>query len=346
MSSHEYIKAITKTIKPEMRYDFNEDFSLWQEKSRKKLSELLGLPLKKAQEDNFKITERYIRDEMEFIRFEFQSEDDCKVFCCLVKPSERREKLPMVICLQGHSKGMHISLGEQRYDGDLKSIAGGRDFAIRAAKEGMLAIAIEQRYMGTNGSNNGEPSCVPNNNFTHSNEAMASLLIGRCAIGERVWDVKCTIDIAEKYFNNMIDFSKIICLGNSGGGTVTFYSACIDERIGLAVPSCSVCTYEDSIMSMNHCPCNFIPNIRKYFDMSDLCGLVLPRKMIIVCGKDDGIFPLHGVRRTYEEARRMFEHVKKEKNLRLIIGGEGHRFYPDETWPVIHMLTDDDYMNT
>ena len=94
MTSHEYIKAYTKSISPKMRYDFNEDFSLWQERSRKKLSELLGLPLKKAENDNFRIIDHYQRDELEFIRFEFQSEDNCTVACCLVKPIEKKQKLP------------------------------------------------------------------------------------------------------------------------------------------------------------------------------------------------------------------------------------------------------------
>lgn len=338
MTSHEYITEITGKMCPELRYDFKEDFSIWQFRARTKLNELLGLPLQKPKEDHFNISERIMREELEIIRFSFQSEEGYTVPCTLMRKVSLPNGAPLVICLQGHSTGMHISLGEIKHTSDSQCIAGGRDFAVRAAREGMVAIAVEQRYMGTRGSNNGEPSCVPNNNFTHSNEAMSALLIGRTAIGERVWDVQRVIDVAEEHFKKIIDFSNIVCLGNSGGGTVTFYAACLDERIKLAVPSCSVCTFEKSIMAMNHCPCNFIPNIRKYFDMSDLCCLAIPRKMLIVCGREDEIFPLDGVLQTYEAARKVYEYNKNVKNIRLIIGSGGHQFYPDEAWPVIHML--------
>jgi hypothetical protein len=52
---------------------------------------------------------------------------------------------------------------------------------------------------------------------------------------------------------------KIVITGNSGGGTASFYSACLDERIKISAPSCSFCTYDSSILDIHHCPCNQIP---------------------------------------------------------------------------------------
>ena len=45
---------------------------------------------------------------------------------------------------------------------------------------------------------------------------------------------------------------NIICMGNSGGGTTTFYVGCLEPRVKYVMPSCSVCTYEDSIGAMEH----------------------------------------------------------------------------------------------
>ncbi len=36
-----------------------------------------------------------------------------------------------------------------------------------------------------------------------------------------------------------IDPKKIVVLGNSGGGVLTVYVAALDERVAVAVPSCS-----------------------------------------------------------------------------------------------------------
>jgi len=245
----------------------------------------------------------------------------------LLIPKGIKEPIKTVICIQGHSKGMHISVGEPKYEGDKDSIAGGdRDFALRAINEGYAAIAIEQRYMGECGGDENGPSC--------GREATTALLIGRTAIGERVWDVMRLIDVIEKHFT-YLDKDNIMCLGNSGGGTTTFYAACIDIRIKTAVPSCAVCTYKDSIGAMYHCACNYIPHIAEFFDMGDLAGLIAPRKLVVVNGKLDNIFPDGGVKESFEIIQKMYNEANAANSCRLVTGDEGHRFYADKAWTVI-----------
>ena len=336
ITSREFILNLTKNMTPKLRYDFKEDYKEWKAKAREKLLDLLGLPIEKAKNDNFKAEAPEIKGDLTYIRFTFESEDGYEVPACLVKKTELSEKAPLVICLQGHSTGMHISLGELKYPGD--AIEGGRDFAVRAAHEGCVAIAIEQRYMGISGfgGKDGRPACLHGND--DAGQANGTLLIGRCAIGERVFDVMRTIDVALLNFADIIDESRIIGLGNSGGGTATFYASCLDERISIGVPSCAVCTFEESIMAMYHCYCNYVPGIRKYFDMGDIAGLLADRKLVIVCGKEDRIFPLPGVEKSYDVAKGVFSHLGKENNCRLVVGNAGHQFYPDEAWPIIHEL--------
>ncbi|NLC68515.1 MAG: hypothetical protein GX754_06965 [Clostridiaceae bacterium] len=95
-------------------------------------------------------------------------------------------------------------------------------------------------------------------------------------------------------------------------------------------------TYEDSIGAIYHCSCNFIPNIRRYFDMGDLAGLIAPRYLVIVCGKDDRIFPLDGVRKTFEIVKTMYRAAGTPGNCTLVVGNEGHRFYAGDAWPVMN----------
>ena len=332
MRSHEYLIQMTKAITPSYRYDGTEDISAWQSRAKAKLEELLGLPLIAPEEDLFSKEASYERDGLTFTKFTFQSEEGNFVPCCLVKKTDLKGKAPLVICLQGHSSGMHISLGEPKFERDPETIAGGRDFAVRAAKEGCVAVAVEQRYMGSLGNPDSPvPACCAGDN-----QAIPAILIGRTAIGERVWDISRTIDAVLTHFADEVDENRVVCLGNSGGGTATFYASCMDERIAVSVPSCAVCTYEASIIAMNHCPCNYIPYIRKYFDMGDLGGLIAPRKLVTVCGKDDPIFPLPGVQESMALIENAYKAYGKEENCSLVIGGGGHQFYPDEAWPIIH----------
>lgn len=328
----EYIHSISG--EPSMKYDGKEDFQVWQAKARAKLTELLGLPFEKC-DDLFEIKNTAKKDGYTQIDFEFQSEDGFFVPCGLLVPDNMTKPLPVAICLQGHSTGMHISLGIEKFEKDRATIAGGRDFAVRAVKEGLCAIALDQRYMGATGqSETGNPSC------SDSNTAMATLLLGRTAIGERVWDVSRLIDVIEKHLTEYVDTDKIILMGNSGGGTATFYTSCLEDRIHMSIPSCAVCTYDDSIMAMYHCPCNFVPGVRKYFNMGDLGCLIAPKKLIVVCGKEDYIFPLEGVKKSFEIIKNAYDANGLGDICHLVIGDGGHQFYPDEAWPIAHSMLD------
>ena len=314
------VLSLTKKIVPSMRFS-GGDFKKWQKDAEEKLKELMGFSFEKCDllfEKEFEREERGYKE----IRFTFQSEEGYFVPCHLLIPSGATKKVPLVLCLQGHSTGMHISLGRAKYEGDENLISGGdRDFAIGAIKKGYAALTIEQRAMGECGSGeNGSPACHVS--------TMANLLIGRTTIGERVWDIMRAIDVMEENFSDIFDKDNIICLGNSGGGTATFYASCLEKRIKTAIVSCAFASFDDSIAAMFHCTCNFIPNIRKYFDMGDLSGLIAPRNLIVVSGIKDSIFPIKSAEEQFEITKKLFDTAKGK--CVHVKGNEGHRFYYDD----------------
>ena len=238
-----------------------------------------------------------------------------------------------MICLQGHSPGAYISIGVSHSKHDKEAIEGDRDFAIQAVKNGFVALAIEQRAFGERE----EKLLKQRISYNRCWDAtMHALMLGHTLISERIADVMRGIDLL--YQLPFIDKNKIGCMGNSGGGTITYYASCIDKRIKISVPSCSFCTYEDSIMRIGHCMDNYIPSALKYFGMEDLAGLIVPGYLIIVAGKEDPIFPISGVKKAFKKAKEIYKKGGYPENIRLIIGDEGHRFYADKTWPVIMKL--------
>ena len=330
--SHIYVQKLAAGNPPLMGFTEQEPLTQWQSRAKEKLAELLMLPTTGC-DDDFQITAKTQCDGYQQIDFVFQTEPGYYVSASFLLPDGVTAPTATAICLQGHSTGMHISLGQAKYPGDDKTIAGGRDFAVRTVREGLCAVAMEQRYMGTAGPTpTGKPSCLD----SAYNEAMAALLLGRTAIGERVWDIMRLIDVLYKHFCGYVDKEKLICLGNSGGGTATFYASCLDERICISVPSCAVCTYDASIMAMKHCSCNYIPNIRKFFNMGDLGCLIAPRKLVVVCGVEDKIFPLAGVEESFATIQKAYNILGKGEWCSLVKGNGGHQFYPDDAWPIIH----------
>ncbi len=339
MKNHNPEKVISELVSeivPEYRYDGSEDFKSWQMRARAKLSELLGLQYMRKCDTDFKTEYEEDCGEYTKTRFSFQSEKGYYVPGYVLTPKNAKTPMPAMLCLQGHSKGMQISIGEAKYDGDTQMIESGRDFARRVIKRGYCAVVTEQRYMGECGGDSEGPGCCSGGREGTAS-AVKALLTGRCAIGERVWDISRTIDVICDNFSQ-IDANDISCMGNSGGGTATFYAACIDERIKYAVPSCSVCTYLDSIINIYHCPCNYIPSIARYFDMGDLGGLIAPRGMVIVAGRYDDIFPLHGVQKSADMIKSLYSAAGAEGMVRLVIGDGGHQFYPDIAYKALDEL--------
>ena len=258
------------------------------------------------------------------IRLLIETEKDCVCPCLLLLP-KGVEKPPVAICLQGHSFGMMLSAGEIYRFKDIKKVIEDRDFGLEAIKHGYAALLIEQRGFGERRSRvhlKGGVTC----NFL----AFNALLVGRTLIGERVWDVSKAIDVLQK--RNDVDGENVVIMGNSGGGTASYYAACYDERIKAVMPGCSVCTYKSSIGRVYHCACNYLPGAAKFFDMGDLSCLIYPRPIVIVAGKKDPIFPLEGVRETYSIMQKVYK--DKPNNLSLVIGKGAHRFYK-EGWDVL-----------
>lgn len=326
-SAYENNKDLMQLQKPALAYG-GKDFEAWKNSAREKLSELLGMNKFTYVAPEVEIEYETKIDNAIEIRFTFRTEAGYRVPCHLLLPDEI-ENPPVIICLQGHSKGMHVSLGRPKYEGDEDIIKGGdRDFCVRAIKEGFAAISVEQRNFGECGGNEEGPRCFES--------SMTALLMGRTTIGERVWDISRLIDVLETEFADKVDTNKICCMGNSGGGTATAYVAALEDRIVLAMPSCAMCTFKDSIGAMEHCSCNYVPKIAEYFDMGDLMAMSYPKYYVQVSGIEDPIFPIYGAKEVFEKGRQAYKDCGGEQRCTLVKGNGGHRFYADDSWPVVH----------
>lgn len=313
--------------KPSMAFDENKDFATQRAALKQKLTELLGekpeiVPLNPVIEET---TEHETFTEY---RICFDVEPKVQAICLLCIPHVAKgKKVPLVICVQGHGTGKHVSMGRKLYPSDNPG-SGDRDNGLQALERGYAALCLDQRCMGERRTemwyapDDGSPRCVVT--------AMNALLVGRTMIGERCHDISRAIDLALTF--DEIDGDRIICTGNSGGGTTTFYAACMDERIKVAMPSCAVCTYKHSIGAMHHCACNYIPNIALYADMGDLAALIAPRKLVVINGKEDPIFPDVGVRETYETIKKIYAAAGVPDHCALATGDGAHRYYKAEAW--------------
>lgn len=324
--AHEHILLTRKKL---LGFDPNADYQSWKETVREKLDDLLGDMPEKVE---LKVNVEWEKEHEDFIerRFTFYSEVDTLVPCHLWIPKNKKAPHPMVICLQGHSSGMHISMGRVKTELDEESLSNGdRDFALQIIKEGYAALVIEQRGFGERRS----PQNHGQTHTTCSHPSMVAILLGRTMVRERGWDISRAIDAVGETFND-IDMDKIALMGNSGGGTATYYTACFEPRIKVVMPSSSVCSFDTSIGVLRHCDCNYVPRIAKYFDMGEIACLIAPRPLIVVAGRKDHGFLYPGVEKVFDVIKQIYEKEGAPDNCQLVVGEEGHRFYADISWPV------------
>ena len=329
-------EMIMQARKPLLAYDESCDYENWRGQVKAKLLELLGDMPERA-DLNLQIEWEQEYDTFKEYRLVFCSEEYVFVPCHLWIPKKANKPCPVVLCLQGHSTGMHISMGRFVYEGDEELASNGdRDFAKQIVQEGYAALVVEQRGFGERKSER-ELKIRPDAGCTCAHPALVAMLMGRTLLGERVWDISRAIDVLENFPE--IDMERVAVMGNSGGGTATYYAACLDERIKVAMPSCSVCTYKRSITAKKHCACNYIPGAAKYFDMGELSCLIAPRKLIVVAGEQDNGFFIDGVRDAYATVEKVYEKAGAARNCQFVVGSEGHRFYAEQSWPAFKALS-------
>lgn len=316
-----------KEVLPSMTYQ-GENNEAWRIEARKQLGTLLGMEKYHCPGRPAIVEYDVQREGFREIRFVMETEEGYFVPCHLWLPEGIR-KPPVMICLQGHSPGMHISLGRTKPEDDpMPPGEGDRDFSVRAVREGFAAVALEQRNFG---ELQGEGRCLYS--------SLTALLQGRTTIGERVHDVSVCIDVLKNQFAELLDTENISCMGNSGGGTATAYAAALEDRLKLAMTACAMCTFRDSIGDVPHCACNYVPHIAEYFDMNDLMAMAAPKCFIQVSGTyDPENFPLEGAKTVFEKGSRVYEQLGIKDRCVLVIGNAGHRFYADDAWPWVHKL--------
>lgn len=317
------------------RPDYPGGYDAWQKQARPFLHKLVGLDKIAEQVGRHKpeVQFRQIEDLGDYTRQKgwIETEPHVRIPFWLLKPKERGP-FPLAIFPHGHdSRGYDTSAGVYHDQAHRdKILREDRDVAVQAVKRGFIAIAPATRGLADGGlpdprGRHGKRGCRA--------QLMHCLLAGRTAIGERVWDMQRIIDWATT--QPEVDATNVLMMGNSGGGVTTLYSAACDERITIAVPSCSFAPYASPKGYIYHCDCNLIPSILELGDMSDVAGLIAPRHLLIVSGKKDKLFLVDDVNRSAQHTRTIFTAAGCPDRFEHRWGNEGHRFYKDLMWDFI-----------
>jgi dienelactone hydrolase len=248
----------------------------------------------------------------------------------LLRPTSCNEavRVPGLLALHGHGPGKVVPAGfGMDATGNSVQIVGERDYAVQAVRRGYVALAPDQMGFGELMF---REDLVAKRSSSCDQFSMRCLMAGTTAIGQRVLQSMICLDFL--CMLPEVDGSRLIVMGQSGGGTTSLFTGAVDERVWATVPSCYFCTFHHSILAMYHCTCNYVPGLLEVGEMYDVAALIAPRLLYVIAGREDPIFPIEGVEIAYAKTKEVYQALGAISNLGLYVGPEGHRFYAAEVW--------------
>ncbi|MEF3303420.1 alpha/beta hydrolase family protein [Paenibacillus sp. GYB003] len=313
-------------------------WSEWQRTFRERLAELTGLAHIRNHNVQLPLSPRTV----EVVRFPgytreklyIAAEPGVEIPFYLLLPDRGDKPFPLVLTPHGHGRR-----GKETYAGNFadekereQAMAGERDIAVQAVRNGYAVIAMDVRGFWEMSR---EEEFAKAKTSSCDELQKRAFMYGRTLIGERVYDMGRLIDYAAA--RPEIDASRIAITGNSGGGTVSFFTAALDERVSVCVPGSYYSTFTGSLMHVPHCWCNFIPGVMRLGELYDISALIAPRPVLFVHGALDRDFPIERTREAFAHTRRIYETVDGDRTDRceLYEGSGGHRYYKERVWPFI-----------
>lgn len=308
----------------------------WQSAFREAISEALGLHVMAAVGGPGQDFGRVSDDELGFRRetIEVISESSVVIPCTLLLPRTEVPPggFPWILGLHGHHPrgkapwaGIYANAQEQAEVEDA-----GENVAIQAVRRGYAALIPELRGFGHLARLEDVEAGEKNSCHDLSRRA---LLLGRTLMGERVYDTRQVLDYALS--RGDLNPHQWNLLGFSGGGTVAMYLAALDDRVRRVILASSFCTYRDSILSRSHCPCNVVPGILRLGEMADVAGLISPRRLSVIHGRNDAIYPMDGTLEAFSGLHEIYALDQEGDRCRLYAVEGRHQFLAEAVWTAI-----------
>lgn len=329
LTINETMKRAVDSVQPALAFDRvgAADPAAWRRKLRRRLLETLRIaprpgPAPAVEEQGCEQMDGYRRH-----KILIENREGAGIPCYVLVPDGLKRRAPACLAVHGHGPGKRLPVGIGLTDDERRLIAEDRDYAVQAVRRGMIALAPDMRGFGEFMLKEDETGQGRNGCYQL---ACRLSQLGKTLLGERVLDLMRCVD----YLAARPDVHprRIVMTGNSGGGTATLFTMAVDRRIAAAAPSCYFCTFRDSILAMFHCLCNFVPGLSEVAEMADIAGLFAPRPLLVIAGRDDGIFPLRGVEEAFARLAAIYEALGARDRLELFVGPGGHRFYRDRVW--------------
>jgi dienelactone hydrolase len=236
----------------------------------------------------------------------------------LLRPDPAVDTGAGVVLVAGHGRGIDALVAadpaDEYHDG----------LAHKLARAGMTVLCPEMISFGRRrvppppGGSDWAPE-----EKTCEIDAARHLLHGQPVMGRRVADARAAVQALRALPG--VDPERVAVAGGSGGGAVSLLLAAADETVAAALVATYFCTFEASLCSIRHCPCNIVPGLLPDLEMADIAALIAPRRLVIEAGERDHIFPIVATREAFAQLGPVWE-AHGARPPELVVTDGGHAF--------------------
>ncbi len=170
-------------------------------------------------------------------------------------------------------------------------------------------------------------------------------LTGHGFANVRIWDGIRALDYLLE--RGQADPARLGVTGNSGGGTLSTFLLCLDERYAAAAPSCYITTLVHRIATRMAADSEqqFVPMLAEGVDHPELLLPFAP-KPLLVCAAIQDFFPIEGARQTVADLKEVYGVLGHPGHVSLCEANERHGFTKTlregmTRWFNLHLRGDD-----
>jgi dienelactone hydrolase len=317
-----YFEAEVRRIETNCMADVRTlgDWTGQREERRRQLLDMLGLwPLPERTDLKPVITGRLDGDGFRVEKLQFQSMPGLYVTANLYLPKGVTGAVPAILYVCGHAevKTNGVSFGNK---------TAYQHHGAWLAQHGYVCLVIDTLQLGEiQGDHHG----------TYRLGQWWWNARGYTPAGVEAWNSMRALDYLET--RPEVDRTRFGMTGRSGGGSYTWTTAAVDERVKVAAPVAGMTDLRNHVCDgavEGHCDCMFFVNTFRW-DFRLNAALFAPRPLLIVNTDADNIFPLDGVTRLFTATRRIYEMYGAYDRIGLVIGPGPHKDSQNLQVPVL-----------
>jgi dienelactone hydrolase len=290
-----------------------ESMATWLPRRRARLRELLG-PMPRPVPLNIETLESVEVDGYRRDKIVFDTEDTMSVPAYLLVPDRRLGPGAAVLACHGHGPGKSQVVGLTHTE------TPNGDYAVQLVREGYVVLAPDLRCFGERLDWNPEDHYACDTNLVHA------VMAGWNPLTQNLWDLMRCLDLLAAH--PLVDAARIGMVGLSYGGTVTLFTAALDERVAAAVVSGYFSSWAESHkMPWNMCGSQVLTGMLGRLEHEDLGALVSPRPLLVETGTEDELFPVAAASEAVRRTRLVYEQAGASERLEHDVFAGGHQWH-------------------